>query len=54
MGNLATQQTNGNVITAQNTEKLSFGTKLSYGLGEFSGNVVWSLVASYLLSLTAL
>ena len=30
-------------------EKLSFMTKLSYGLGEFACSVVWSLVSSYLL-----
>lgn len=30
-------------------EKLSFMTKLSYGLGEFATSVVWSLVSSYLL-----
>jgi GPH family glycoside/pentoside/hexuronide:cation symporter/probable glucitol transport protein GutA len=30
-------------------EKLSFFTKVSYGLGEFAASVVWSLVSSYLL-----
>lgn len=32
-----------------NYGKLSFMTKLSYGLGEFACSVVWSLVSSYLL-----
>jgi sugar (glycoside-pentoside-hexuronide) transporter len=30
-------------------DKLSFFTKVSYGLGEFACSVVWSLVSSYLL-----
>ena len=42
-----------NVIVDKKTEtgqeKLSFMTKLSYGLGEFACSVVWSLVSSYLL-----
>ncbi|WP_160689615.1 MFS transporter [Clostridium sp. C2-6-12] len=42
-----------NVIVNQEAEtsqgKLSFMTKLSYGLGEFACSVVWSLVSSYLL-----
>jgi sugar (glycoside-pentoside-hexuronide) transporter len=49
MANAAVQQSNESIVVPQRTEKLSFGTKLSYGLGEFSGGVVWSLVSSYLL-----
>lgn len=32
----------------ENTGKLSFGTKLSYGMGDFASNLSWGLVASYL------
>jgi Na+/melibiose symporter-like transporter len=49
MANAAVQQSIESIVVPQRTEKLSFGTKLSYGLGEFSGGVVWSLVSSYLL-----
>ncbi|MBU3101139.1 MFS transporter [Clostridium sp. DSM 17811] len=37
------------VIQKMVTKKLSFGTKVSYGLGEFACSIVWSLIASYLL-----
>jgi hypothetical protein len=49
MANTAVQLSNESLIVPQKTEKLSLGTKISYGLGEFSGSVVWSLVSSYLL-----
>ena len=48
MANAVVQQTN-EIVASQNTEKLSFFTKLSYGFGEFSASVVWSLASSYLL-----
>jgi sugar (glycoside-pentoside-hexuronide) transporter len=48
MANVVIQQTN-DIVVPNNTEKLSFLTKLSYGFGEFSGAVVWSLASSYLL-----
>ena len=35
--------------TSEIVEKLSFFTKISYGLGEFACGMVWSLVSSYLL-----
>ncbi|WP_419888191.1 MFS transporter [Neobacillus niacini] len=48
MANAVVQQTN-DFVTPQKNEKLSFSTKLSYGFGEFSASVVWSLASSYLL-----
>jgi sugar (glycoside-pentoside-hexuronide) transporter len=48
MANAVVQQTN-DIVVPQNNEKLSFFTKLSYGFGEFSASVVWSLASSYLL-----
>lgn len=48
MANVVVQQTNDPVVP-QSTEKLSFFTKLSYGLGDFAGSVVWNLASTYLL-----
>lgn len=49
MANGLAPQTNESLIVPQTTDKLSFLTKLSYGFGEFSASVVWSLASSYLL-----
>lgn len=34
---------------AEQTEKLSFSTKFSYGIGDLASNLSWGLVSSYLL-----
>ncbi len=35
--------------TTKPQDKLSFGTKLSYGLGDFASQLMWSLASSYLV-----
>lgn len=50
MANGAVPQTKESLVVPQiNGGNLSFLTKLSYGFGEFSASVVWSLASSYLL-----
>ncbi|MEH7547474.1 MULTISPECIES: MFS transporter [Bacillaceae] len=49
MANGAVPQTKESLVVPQVNGNLSFLTKLSYGFGEFSASVVWSLAASYLL-----
>jgi len=49
MANGAVPQTKESLVVPQINGNLSFLTKLSYGFGEFSASVVWSLASSYLL-----
>jgi sugar (glycoside-pentoside-hexuronide) transporter len=49
MANGAVPQTKESLVVPQIKGNLSFLTKLSYGFGEFSASVVWSLASSYLL-----
>ncbi|WP_026561016.1 MFS transporter [Bacillus sp. J37] len=48
MANVIVQETKSTKVP-HSVNKLNFLTKLSYGFGEFSGAVVWSLASSYLL-----
>jgi sugar (glycoside-pentoside-hexuronide) transporter len=49
MAGSAVPKTNEILDMPKTNENLSFLTKISYGFGEFSSSVVWSLAASYLL-----
>ena len=38
-----------NTVTPDKTGKLSFGTKVSYGIGDLASNLSWGLVSTFLL-----
>lgn len=38
-----------NTVTSEKTGKLSFGTKVSYGIGDLASNLSWGLVSTFLL-----
>ena len=46
---MADQQTATATIAVASEKKLSFGTKLAYGLGDFASQLMWTLASSYLV-----
>lgn len=46
---MADQQTATATVAVASENKLTFGTKLAYGLGDFASQLMWTLASSYLV-----